>query len=55
MKWVWLRINQLPNGAYVFSSETCAFEVVGAKFVRDLEPGEIVRVKDDQSYDLLHA
>lgn len=39
-------IGQLPNGAYVFSSETCAFEVVGAKFVRDLEPGEIVRVKN---------
>ena len=41
-----ISIGQLPNGAYVFSSETCAFEVVGAKFVRDLEPGEIVRVKD---------
>lgn len=43
-----LSIGQLPNGAYVFSSETCAFEVVGAKFIRDVEPGEIVRVKDDQ-------
>ena len=41
-----ISIGQLPNGAYVFSSETCAFEVVGAKFVRDLEPGEIVRVKN---------
>lgn len=43
-----LSIGQLPNGAYVFSSETCAFEVVGAKFIRDVEPGEIVRVKDGQ-------
>lgn len=43
-----LSIGQLPNDAYVFSSETCAFEVVGAKFIRDVEPGEIVRVKDDQ-------
>lgn len=43
-----LSIGQLPNGAYVFSSETCAFEVVGAKFIRDIEPGEIVRVKNGQ-------
>lgn len=41
-----LSIGQLPNGAYVFSSETCAFDIVGAKFIRDVEPGEIVRVKD---------
>ncbi|MCB6555649.1 amidophosphoribosyltransferase [Erysipelatoclostridium ramosum] len=43
------------NGAYVFSSETCAFEVVGAKFVRDLEPGEIVRVKDGQIKSKLYT
>lgn len=30
------------NGGYVVSSETCAFEVVGAKFIRDILPGEIV-------------
>ena len=30
------------NGGYVVSSETCALDVVGAKFVRDVEPGEIV-------------
>lgn len=43
-----LSIGQLANGAYIFSSETCAFEVVGAKFIRDIEPGEIVRVKNGQ-------
>ena len=41
-----LSIGILPNGAYVFASETCALDVIGAKFVRDVEPGEIVRVKD---------
>lgn len=41
-----LSIGQLPNGAYVFASETCAFDVVGATFVRDVEPGEVVRVKN---------
>ena len=30
------------NGGIVVSSETCAFEAVGATFVRDVEPGEMV-------------
>lgn len=36
-----LSIGKL-NGGYVVSSETCAFDVVGAEFVRDVEPGEVV-------------
>lgn len=36
-----LSIGTLGDG-YVISSETCAFEVIGAKFLRDVEPGEIV-------------
>ena len=36
-----LSIGKLGNG-YVVSSETCAFEVVGAEFVRDVNPGEVV-------------
>lgn len=38
-----LSIGRLGDG-YVLSSETCAFDVIGAEFVRDLEPGEIVTV-----------
>ena len=30
------------NGGYIVSSETCAFEAVGATFIRDVEPGEMV-------------
>jgi amidophosphoribosyltransferase len=30
------------NGGYVVSSETCAFELVGATFIRDIKPGEIL-------------
>ncbi|MDR1758359.1 MAG: amidophosphoribosyltransferase [Bacteroidales bacterium] len=30
------------NGGYVISSETCAFEAVGATYLRDIEPGEIM-------------
>ncbi len=36
-----LSIGTLGDG-YVISSETCAFEVIGARFLRDVEPGEIV-------------
>jgi amidophosphoribosyltransferase len=33
--------------AYVFASETCALDAVGAEFVRDVLPGEIVTVTKD--------
>lgn len=37
-----LCIGKLKNGAYVVASETCALDMVGAKFVRDVEPGELI-------------
>ncbi len=36
-----LAIGQLNNG-YVIASETCAYELIGAEYLRDVEPGEIV-------------
>ena len=38
-----LCIGQTGQGAYVVASETCAFDSIGAAFVREVEPGEIVR------------
>lgn len=35
------------NGATVFASETCAFDLIGAEYIRDVAPGEIV-VVDEQ-------
>ena len=35
------------NGGYVVSSETCAFEVINAQFVRDILPGEVVEIGPD--------
>ena len=37
-----LSLGQMENGAYVLASETCAFDLTKARFVRDVEPGEIV-------------
>ncbi len=47
-----LSIGEL-DGGYVVSSETCAFEVVGAKFIRDVEPGEVIVIDENglTSYD----
>ncbi|MEG2039265.1 MAG: amidophosphoribosyltransferase, partial [Oscillospiraceae bacterium] len=42
-----LCIGQLPNGSYIFSSESCALDTVGANFVRDILPGEIVIADKD--------
>ncbi|MCS4488947.1 amidophosphoribosyltransferase [Streptococcus sciuri] len=41
-----LSVGKMKNGAWVISSETCAFEVVGAEWVRDVKPGEIVIIDD---------
>jgi amidophosphoribosyltransferase len=40
-----LSIGRLRNG-YVVASETCALDIVGAVFLRDVEPGELVRIDD---------
>jgi amidophosphoribosyltransferase len=32
------------EGGWVFASESCALNTIGAEFVRDIEPGEIIRI-----------
>ena len=34
---------------YAFASESCAFDTIGARFIRDVEPGEVVTVMKDGS------
>ncbi len=45
------------NGSYVLASETCAFDLVEAEFVRELDPGEIVIISRDgiKSIKMPHA
>ena len=38
--------GRMPDGTYVAASESCALSAVGAAFVRDLEPGEILIFQD---------
>jgi amidophosphoribosyltransferase len=41
------------DGQYVIASETCAFDIIGARFVRDIAAGEMVTITDGkvQSYN----
>jgi len=39
-----LCIGQTAEGHFLVASETCAIDAIGAKFVREVEPGEIVRL-----------
>ncbi|MBM4135856.1 MAG: amidophosphoribosyltransferase [Nitrospira sp.] len=36
----------MKDGAYILASETCAFDLISAKYVRDIEPGEILIIND---------
>ena len=35
------------NGAYILASETCALDIIGARFVREVENGEVVVITAD--------
>lgn len=39
-----LCMGKCPDGSLVFTSESCALDSIGAAFIRDLDPGEIVVV-----------
>lgn len=41
-----LCIGRTEDGAYALASESCALDTIGAKFIRDVRPGEIVVIKD---------
>ena len=40
-----LSLGKLGDG-YVLSSETCAFDMLGIEYIRDIEPGELLRIDD---------
>ncbi len=43
-----LCIGKLPDDkGWVVSSETCGLDIIGAEYVRDVEPGEIIRINEE--------
>jgi amidophosphoribosyltransferase len=32
------------DGGYVIASETCALDIIGARYIRDIEPGEVLKI-----------
>ena len=43
-----LSLGKLKTGGYIVASETCAFELVGAEFVRDVKPGEMITFENGE-------
>ncbi|HMQ55543.1 MAG TPA: class II glutamine amidotransferase, partial [Anaerolineae bacterium] len=41
-----LCLGELPEGGHVVASESCALLTVGARYLREIEPGEIVRLDE---------
>ncbi len=42
-----LSLASLDGGGYFMASETCAFDTIGANFIRDVEPGEMVVLDEE--------
>lgn len=43
------------NGAYIFCSETCALNIIGAEYIRTVEPGEMIIVKNGELESRMYA
>ncbi len=42
-----LCLGQIPGNGYVVASESCALDHIGADFIREIEPGEILDINED--------
>lgn len=42
-----LSLGKLKSGGYIVASETCAFDLVDATFIRDVNPGEMLIFSED--------
>ena len=43
--------GRFPGGGYMFASESCALQTVGAEYIRELEPGEIIWIDGELHVD----
>lgn len=42
-----LVLGRLEDGSSILASETCALDIIGATFLREIEPGEVVIISDE--------
>jgi amidophosphoribosyltransferase len=47
-----LCLGMLDNGAYVVASETCALDLIEAKYLREVEPGEVLIINKEGATSL---
>ena len=43
-----LILGSMPGGGWIVASESCALDLVGATYERDIEPGEMLRIRDGE-------
>ena len=46
-----LSLGKLKSGGYIVASETCAFDLVGAEFIRDVRPGEMLIFSEEDDIE----
>jgi len=44
-----LSLGRLQNGGYVVASETCAFDLIGAEYIREVKPGELLIFEEEKA------
>jgi amidophosphoribosyltransferase len=47
-----LCLGKLSNGGWIVASETCALDLIEAEYVRDIKPGEVLIIKDNEMLSL---
>src|SRR5436853_4263584 len=50
-----LVLGRFPDGGWVLASENCALDIVGARFMRDVEPGEMIVIDSTGQRGLRYA
>jgi amidophosphoribosyltransferase len=48
-----LCLGRLDDGGFVLASESCALSTLGADYVRDIDPGEIVKIDDEGVHSII--
>ncbi|MEM8533401.1 MAG: amidophosphoribosyltransferase [Chloroflexota bacterium] len=47
-------LGRLPERGWVVASESCALATIGAEYIRDIEPGEVVAIDDEGPRTIVH-